>query len=57
MRLANQEYALPARALKPRLSRASCGKGRVGRAVGSKISGKIGKRGSASASGLVAASI
>ena len=60
MRLANQECALPARALKPRLSRTSRRKGRVGRVVGSKISGKIGgkgERGGASASSLITASI
>ena len=59
MRLANQEYALPARAPKPRLSRTSRGKGRAGGAAGGEISGKMGgrgKRGGAGASGLVAAS-
>jgi hypothetical protein len=51
---------LPARALKPYLSYTSRRKGRAGRVVGGKISGKIGgrgERGGTSASGLVTAFI
>jgi hypothetical protein len=51
---------LPARAPKPRLSRASCGKGRAGRVVGSEIGrkkGRSGRSGSAKVSGVATASI
>jgi len=50
----------PTRAPKPYLSRAGCGKGRVGGVVSSKIGRKKGRssrRGSAGASGVIAASI
>jgi hypothetical protein len=52
--------ALPARAPKPRLSRASRGKGRAGRVVGGKIGGKkggSGGSGGAKVSSVAAASI
>ena len=50
----------PARAPKPYLSRASCGKDRVGGVVGSKIGrkkGRSGRRGGAGASSVVTASV
>jgi hypothetical protein len=53
-------YTLPAWAPKPYLSRAGCGKGRAGGAVGSKMGGKKGKsgrRGGAGVFSVIAASI
>ena len=53
-------YALPVWAFKPYLSRASCGKGRVGRVVGGKIGRKKGrssKRGGAGVFSVTTTSI
>jgi hypothetical protein len=59
-RLANQACALPTWAPKPRLSRTSRGKGRVGGVVGGEIGGKKGRSGRSSGaevSSVAAASV